>query len=102
MTAHHACTIVRENDDELKYWIEVNRDSIFAGLRQKSAAVVLLFQALAAFPRSRKDGYRRGRRAGKQTSGVPGVVVGERDRRAVPNRKGLPGARDLDTIDSEL
>lgn len=50
MTAQHARTIVRDNADELGYWIEVNRDSIFAGLRQKSAAVVLLFQALAAFP----------------------------------------------------
>jgi hypothetical protein len=49
MTAQHA-RIVRENDDELGYWIEVNRDSMFAGLRQKLAAVALLFQALAAFP----------------------------------------------------
>jgi hypothetical protein len=49
MTARHA-RIVDENYDELGYWIEVNRNSMFAGLRQKSAAVALLFQALAALP----------------------------------------------------
>jgi hypothetical protein len=59
MTARHA-RIGHENDDELGYWIEVNPHSMFAGLRQKSAAVALLFQALAAFPQVVKGGYRRG------------------------------------------
>jgi hypothetical protein len=69
MTARHARKIVRENDDELGYWIEVNRDSMFAGLRQKSAAVALLVQALAALPQVAKSGYRRGRNAPSRLDG---------------------------------
>jgi hypothetical protein len=61
MTARLARTIVHENDDELGYWIEVNRHSMFAGFRQKSAAVTLLFQELAALPQVAKGRFRRDR-----------------------------------------
>jgi hypothetical protein len=82
MTAPRARTIVRENDDELGYWIEVNRESMFAGLGQKLAAVALLFQALAAFPQVAKGGYRRGRQHADGSRASKPSGVGERDRRA--------------------
>jgi hypothetical protein len=91
MTARHARTIMRETPDELGYWREAvpaeRGVSMFAGLRQKLAAVALLFQVFAAFPQIAKAGYRRGRlasgsRASKPSGVPPGVVVGERDRRA--------------------
>jgi hypothetical protein len=74
MTARHA-RIVDENYDELGYWIEVNRNSMFAGLRQKSAAVALLFQTLAALPQVAKGGYCRGRNTPSRLDGKPNHQV---------------------------